>query len=333
MWILAGLSFALSGITCMHSADREVVIYTSLDQTFSESVLSEFEAQTGIHVRAVYDTEAAKTAGLVNRLLEEKDHPRADVFWNSEIVRTIILKRRGVLAPYHSPAAADIPPAYKDSEGFWTGFAARLRILICNTSLLREDDCPRSIFELVEPRWKRSVALANPMFGTTATHCAALFASLGEDRAREYFRQLSANGVTIVAGNATAKDRVAAGEFAVGFTDTDDALVALDRGLPVSMIYPDQDGIGTLLIPNTVALIRNAPHVTEGKLLIDFILDAEMERRLAFSRGGQIPLRTAVDRPDHVPMLSDLNLMEVDYEDVAGHLETALTFLRELLLK
>ncbi len=329
------LGLLLAAIACGRSAEREVVIYTSLDQTFSEEILRQFEEETGIRARAVYDTEAAKTTGLVNRLLEEKDHPRADVFWNSEIVRTIMLERRGVLAPYRSPAAADIPERFKDPEGTWTGFAARVRVLVCNTGRLPEEERPRSIFELAEPRWRGAVALANPLFGTTATHGAALFAALGEEQAEAYFRSLKDNEVAIVAGNATSKDRVAAGEFEVGFTDTDDVFVALARGQPVATVFPDQGegGLGTLLIPNSVALVRGGPNPEEGKRLIDFILSEEVEGRLAAAKGGQIPLRSSVPRPERVPDLAELRLMDVDFEAVAAHLETSAVFLRELFLE
>jgi iron(III) transport system substrate-binding protein len=332
---LTALALLLGPLACGPADERQAVIYTSLDQTFSEQILREFEARTGIRARAVYDTEAAKTTGLVNRLLEEQGNPRADVFWNSEIVRTIVLKRRGVLAPYRSPAAAAIPERFKDPEGFWTGFGARVRVLVCNTERLAESERPRSIFELAEPRWRGKVALANPMFGTTATHGAALFAALGEERAGAYFRALKDNAVAIVAGNATSKDRVAAGEFAVGFTDTDDVNVALARGQPVATVFPDQEegGLGTLLIPNTVALVRGGPHPEEGKRLVDFILSEEVEGRLAAAKGGQIPLRSSVPRPERVPDIAELRLMDVDFEAVADQLETSAAFLRELFLE
>src|SRR5438128_2242010 len=48
---------------------NEVVVYTSQDQVYAEPILKKFERQAGIRVRAVYDSEAIKTVGLVNRLL------------------------------------------------------------------------------------------------------------------------------------------------------------------------------------------------------------------------------------------------------------------------
>ena len=112
---------------------RRVVVYTSVDQHYSEPILKEFEDQTGIRVLPIYDVEAAKTTGLVNRLIAEKQRPRADVFWNGEFAQTILLKGKGCLAPYASPNAGDIPAQYRDPENCWTGFGGRARVLIVST--------------------------------------------------------------------------------------------------------------------------------------------------------------------------------------------------------
>ena len=172
-------------ISCVLEPTREVVVYTSVDQVFSEPILNDFEKKTGIKVKAVYDVEASKTVGLVNRLIAEKGNPRCDVFWNNEIVRTIVLKEKDVLIPYTSLSAEDIPSQFRDKDDYWTGFAARARVLIYNTKMLKEPDVPKSIFELTHPGWKGKAALAYPLFGTTATHVAAMYASLGRQKTGE----------------------------------------------------------------------------------------------------------------------------------------------------
>lgn len=323
--------FFLAG--CVQTPVPEVVVYTSLDQTFSEPILRDFEQQTGVRVRAVYDTEATKTTGLVNRLLAEKAHPQADVFWNSEVIRTIVLKSKGVLAPYDSPAARTIPAEFKDLEGYWTGFAARSRVLIANTASVSEGELPTSIFELADDKWRGAVGLAYPLFGTTATHAAALFAELGPDEAQSYFRRLKDNGVVIVDGNATAKDRVASGQLKVAFTDTDDANLAVQAGAPVKMIFPDRDGVGTLVIPNTVALVANGPHPDRGRQLIDYLLSEEVERRLSSSGSLQMPVRQAVEVPADVPKIQEIRSMQVDWERVAENVEPSAAFLQQLFVR
>lgn len=334
MFLLLGIAvivFFSSG--CARKAAEEVVIYTSLDQIFSEPVLNEFEGKTGIKVRAVYDIEATKTTGLVNRLIAEKSNPQADVFWNSEVGRTLILKKKGVLAPYFSPSAENIPAQFKDLEGYWTGFAARARVLVYNKDLVKPEELPKSIFELTQPQWKGEVALAYPLFGTTATHASALFVALGDEKAEEYFQQLKANEVVIVDGNSTSRDRVCAGELKIGFTDTDDVNVALLEGKPVGMIYPDREGIGTLIIPNTVALIVGCPHPENGKKLIDYILSEEVESKLAFSPSAQMPLRDWVPRPETVPSFASLKAMEVDYQAIADKMEEATGVLQQIFVR
>ncbi len=336
-YLLISMSLFL-GVGCSQNVDevdltQVVVVYTSLDQVFSEPILKAFEAKTGVKVKAVYDSEATKTTGLVNRLIAEKNHPQADVFWNSESGRTIVLKKKDVLAAYQSPVASDIPSGFKDNEHFWTGFAARCRVLIYNTQLLTNEKFPKSILELSRPVWKKQVALAYPLFGTTATHAAALFVHMGEDKAKQYFRNLKDNGIVIVDGNASSRDRVAEGRVSIGFTDTDDAFVAMKQGRSVDILWPDNDGMGTLLIPNTVALIKDGPNPDNGKKLIDFLLSKEVEKMLAFADGGQIPLRDDVDRPEHVPALSEIKAMDVDFEKVAENMEASGKFLQQLFVR
>jgi len=140
-YIVAALLILLVFGTYMVLRDkpREVVIYTSVDQVFSEPILDRFQEETGIIVKAVYDVEAAKTTGLVNRLIAEKGNPLWDVWWNGEIAQTVLLKNKGILTPYFSPEAASIPNEYIDPENYWTGFGGRARVCLVNTELLARE--------------------------------------------------------------------------------------------------------------------------------------------------------------------------------------------------
>jgi iron(III) transport system substrate-binding protein len=311
-----------------------VVVYTSLDQLYSEPVLNDFEAETGIRVQAVYDVEAAKTTGLVNRLVAEKGRPQADVFWSSEYAQTIMLKDEGVLAPYDSPSAADIPEEYRDPDDYWTGFAARARIIMVNKELVAEEDYPASILDLLDPSWgDNEVGIANPLFGTTATHAAALFAALGDEEAQAFFEGLLDQNVRVVDGNSVVRDMVVSGELKVGLTDTDDAHIAVAQGQPVDIIFPDQDDLGTLLIPNTVAMVNGAPHPEEAKRLIDYLLSPEVEARLAASESVQMPVREGVTGPADMPGLSEIRGMDVHPNDVAAQMTVSSEWLKEVFLK
>jgi iron(III) transport system substrate-binding protein len=300
---------------------REVTAYVSADRPFSEPILQEYQRQSGVRINVVYDTEETKSTGLANRLLAEKGRPQADVFWSNEPVRTLVLKSRGVLAPYESPAARGIAATFKDREGYWTGFSARLRVIVYNTNKVEADDAPRSVFDLADPRWKGQVAIADPRFGSTSFHVAALYAEVGDDRADDYFRRLKANDVKIVDGNSVVRDMVARGDVSVGLTDTDDVNVAIEAKQPVAMVLPDRDGIGVPVMPNMVSLVAGAPHADEGKRLIDYLLSTEVERKLAESEAVQIPLHADVPGPKNIPPISSFKAMTLDYAKAATRVE------------
>jgi iron(III) transport system substrate-binding protein len=335
-WLWSILSFIFiplfTPFGCQRGEQKEVVVYTSLDQIFSEPILKKFQEETSIRVKALYDTEATKTVGLANRLIAEKDHPKADVFWNSEIMRTIILKKAGILTPYHSSYAKDIPKTFKDSDNYWTGFAARARVIIVNTDLIKKNQYPKSINELTNPKWKGKGALSLPLFGTTNTHALALFQLWGIEKAKGFFTQCVRNRMQILDGNSVVRDRVADGLLQFGLTDTDDAYVGILRRKPVDMVYPDQESMGTLLIPNTLALVKGAPHPEYGKKLIDYLLSEKIEEALAFESSMQIPLRPHVKRPEHCPSLRELKTMDVNFESIVEKVDEYSMILRKIFL-
>ncbi|MBI1900090.1 MAG: extracellular solute-binding protein [Planctomycetia bacterium] len=321
---------------CGGPAEPDIVVYTALDSEFSQPVLDDFAAQNALVVAPKFDTEANKTVGLANAILAEAARPRCDVFWNNEILNTLRLEKAGLLLPYEPPAAKDYPAMFRSSKGLWHGFAARARVLIVNTDLVKEADRPTSILDLTDARWKGRCGIAKPLFGTTATHAACLFAVWGDERTRQFFHDLQKNEVQVLPGNKQVATNVAAGRLAFGLTDTDDAVVMIAEGHPVAIVYPDQGdgGLGTLLIPNTLAIIKGCPHETAAKKLVDQLLSADVESRLAAGESAQIPLgKTA--RPDpkgRVESLSKLKGMEVDFSQAADQWETSTAFLRTLFV-
>jgi len=306
---------------CEQKSAQEVVVYTSVDDVFARPIAQRFEKETDITVRLVPDTEETKSTGLLNRLLAEKERPQADVFWSGDPVRAAILKAKGVAAPYRSPQADGLPPQFSDPERYWTGFSARARVLIYNRNLVPAGQEPQSVMDLLDPRFQGKACIANPLFGTTSMHAAALFTVLGEEKAKAFFEGFTANGGTMLSSNGEVRRRVAAGEFAIGVTDTDDANVARLEEKPVKIVYPDADGMGTLIIPNCAVLIAGGPHPDAGRQFIDYLLRAETEKALADSEAAQVPLRPGVPVPAGVIAVDHLKPMRVNYTTLAGLLE------------
>lgn len=307
---------------------REVVVYTSVDQVFSEPVFQAFERESGIRIRAVFDTEETKSTGVLNRLIAEADNPQADVFWSGDPVRPFLLIKRGLITPYLSPQAQGLPLGLRASNGAWTGVAARARVLLVNRKLVPSEAMPRSIRDLTAPQWKAKSAIANPLFGTTTMHVAALFAKWGEGDARAFLDALKANDVRIASSNGEVKRLVASGEVAFGLTDTDDANEAKKEGADVEVVYPDADELGTLVMPTSVVLMSKGPNPDSGKKLVDYLLSPEAERRMA-EAAAHMPLRAGVATPKGVRRVSDIRAMDVDYGRVAEEMERIQPWLRQ----
>lgn len=284
------LFFVLTG--CGSRTDQTVIIYASQDQTYAEPILWDFTKETGIKVRAVFDSEAVKTVGLANRLLAERANPQCDVFWNNEELRTRQLAAQNV---------------FRETNA-WAAVGFRSRRLVLNTNKLALVVAPRSLLELTNETWRGKVALAYPLFGTTATHFHALRQRWGEAGWQAWCRALAANKPFLVDGNSVVAKLVARGEAVLGLTDSDDIAAEQREGAPLLAVPLNDEA---LLIPNTIAVVRHAPHPANAQRLFQFLQSRDIAARLvaahALESTDAIPASTPTLRPDWAALLAELN--------------------------
>lgn len=287
-----------------HSAEKIVILYTSQDKEFAEPLLREFEAQTGLKVRAVFDSEAVKTVGLANRLLAERAHPQCDVFWSNEELRTRQLEAQGL---------------FNETNGV-KEFGYRSRRLVINTNLLTTASAPKSLADLTNSIWRGKVALAYPLFGTTSAHFLALRANWGAARWEAWCRALAANKPFLVDGNSVVVKLVGRGEAAIGLTDSDDIAAAQREGLPVAALPMTPE---TLLIENTAAVLRGAPHPADAQKLLEFLQSKTVTDRLIAASAFEGACTCDVNEPT----------MAVRWPDVLRDLEPTTAKLKEIFLR
>lgn len=285
---------------CVKQPELSVVVYSAADREYSQPILDSFKRKSnGIEVVPQFDVESTKTVGLANRIVSESKQPRCDLFWNNEIMHTLSLEKKGLLKSIAWEIPMGWPKDMRSSGGNWVGIGARARILIVNTKLLTEaTQYPSSVMELEDPKWQNRCGLARPLFGTTATHFTVLATKLGEKQSGEFFANVKQNAV-VLSGNKQVAVQVASGQLAWGLTDTDDALVEMDAGMPVKIIFPDQQPgqLGTLRIPNTIAVIKDCQHPQAAEKLANFLISEDTEGRLAMGVSGQFPVRP--EHPQH----------------------------------
>jgi iron(III) transport system substrate-binding protein len=252
------------------------------------------------------------------------------VFWSSELFNTMILAREGLLQPYRSPAADDIPERYRDPAGYWTATALRGRALAYNPNKTKGEGMPKRWQDLAEVKWASRLAIANPISGTTRGHVAAMFALWGPEQGKAFLTSLREGGALVVDGNSMAVRLVGRGERDWCATDTDDVWVAQERGEPVDLVYPDMGDGGTLLIPCSAALVAGARHEAGGRRLIDYLVSAKVERLLAESDSRNIPVRQALREELGIAKPAETR---IGYDRIADAMGEAVDAAREILLR
>jgi len=304
-WIAAGLIaiVAFTWLTgCTSKIEREVVVYTAQDQVYAEPIFQDFTRQTGIRVRPLFDSEAIKTVGLANRLLSEKSRPQADVFWGNEELRARQLEFQEVFQERNRLAV----------------FGFRTRRIVINTNYLSLSQAPKSVMEITNVQWKGKVALAYPMFGTTATHFLALRHHWGASAWETWCRGLQDNKPFLVDGNSVVVKLVGRAEAWVGLTDSDDIFAGQREGMPIVALPV---GGETLYIPNSIGIIRGAPHPQEALELSKFLQSPHVIQRLVQENALEGPF-----------MPVGLGI-KVDWPKLVSELEPANAIMKTIFLK
>ena len=245
-WVLLALL-----VGCGSKRDS-LTIYTSQDQVYAEPILRDFEKQSGIKIRAIYDSEAVKTVGLVNRLIFEKNNPQCDLFWNNEELRTRQLAAKGVL----------------NTSMRIEAFGSRTRQWVWNTNQISMASIPKDLFTLTNAHWRSKVAIALPLFGSTSTHFQILRQKWGKERWKQWCRGLIANDVITVDGNSVVVQLVGRGEVALGITDSDDIRAGLKNQLPIAGKSIVEDGF---IIRNSIGYIAGSPYQNLSKRLAEYL--------------------------------------------------------------
>jgi iron(III) transport system substrate-binding protein len=333
---LVGICVVLGLSGCGERIPPEVTVYTSVDQEIAAPIFAEFMKSTGILVRAKYGSDLTTTGTggtetLTRALLAERDRVRCDLFWNDEILHTLELERAGVLRPYTSPTESAFPAAARSPHSTWYAIASQARVLIVNTNQVKEARLPKSQQDLTDPQWYERVGVAKPLTGLSATHAACLFQASGDAQAQELFTGIKRNA-RILQNDREVATAVATGSLAFGLTNSSAAMIERATDEPVTILYPDQmdGGTGTLFIPMTVALVKDSPQPEPAEQMLEFLLSAEVARRLADGPSAFIPLRNDLAASDRVKTPAEVRAMAADFPAAGEHWNATAEILGEL---
>ena len=280
-------------------AAESLIVYSARKEELLRPAAEAFQRETGIKVTLF----TGKAGELARRIEIERTNPKGDLFLGTTAGVAELLRRKGLLEPYSSPSARELPDEFRAPDWTWVGVTGRVRVIIYNKTLVKESEAPRSFFDLTDPKWKGKVVVASMGERTTVGHLAAIMALRGEEFTTRYIKGLKANGLKVLNNNTEVRKAVARGEYAIGITNHYYYLLQLHENpaSPVGIVYPDQGpgDMGAPVYSITAAVIKGARNLGPAKKFVDFLLQPKGNRLL-------------VEGEFEIPLLPGAHLMGTD---------------------
>lgn len=306
---IAGLGATLAlpaGIARAQSGS--VVIYTSNNQQAFEAVVETAAKRLpGVKLSAI----TGGSGQLLRRLEAEAAKPQGDIFWSSSANTLGAFK--ALFEPYRSPEIGAVPAALHHPQNLWSASNVHVAVAMVNAKQLGGGAAPRTWADLLDPRFKGKMIIADPANSSTAL---TILWGVEKMLGAEGLKRLAAN-VKVTSAAATVLRSVGQGEFAVGLTFESNAYAYVAGGQKeISLLYPSD---GTFTTPEYFALLKGGPAGDLAKKAFDHLLSKEAQTELllaAFRR----PARSDIDVSKHVqlPSMSSIKVFPIDEEEAAA---------------
>ena len=307
--LLAGLGAGLAAgpAFAQQAAGGNAVIYTSNNQQ-SVQAITDIGRQKVPNIKFNFVTGGSGV--LLKRMESEAANVQADIFWSSSA--NTLGAFRQLFEPYKSAEAAAIPASLAEPTNLWTASNIHVVTLMVNTNHLAGAAVPKVWSDILDPRWKGKLIIADPENSSTAyTILWGVRQMLGADA----LRKLAAN-VTVSSAAATVLRAVAQGEYAIGLTFESNAYAYVAGGQKeIKLVYPED---GTFTTPEFLVLAKNAPNGAVARRAFDHIISKDVQIALlenAFRR----PSRTDIDVSKHadLPNLASIKVFPLNEDEAA----------------
>lgn len=306
------------------AVSREITIYSGRKEKYIKPVIKEFEKQTGISVKLL----VGDGSQLANQLVEEKNNPRADVFITNDAGTLGYLVDQALLEKYESAATKRVLADLKDRNGMWVGASARARVIMYNTNLVKENEAPKSLLGLADPKWKGKFGITNSSNESMTGHVSAMRIVKGDDFTEKWLRDVKANDPVVLKSHDPLRDAIASGELSLGLVNHYYFQKKKAEGAPVGVVYPDQDDFGTFINIAGVALVKGAKDEASAKKFIDFVLSDKIQKIFA-GVNKEMPVVDSVPTVDTRP-LDDFKRADVNLDELGKELDKTLEMMERV---
>ena len=291
-------------------AEGQVSFYANM--TAIQPIMDVFNAQTGLQGKY---TRISTSKFLPTVLTEfQAGKLMADVL-QAPLPVMELLKAKGVLASYASPAAAGYPDWTRKDDQIQT-FGIEYVGLIYNTELVKPADVPTRYEDLTDPKWKNKIVMANP-----ATHATTISWLVGlkenvfasEAQWMQFLKGLAANRPMLVKSFGPTPAPVESGEKAIAISMP--KYIITKAPAPLDWARVKQPLMGT---PRGMAISASAKNPNAAKLFMDFWLSQKAMGMLATDVGeyvlapGVFPPIDGMDKATVIPIrtLSDAEIRQ-----------------------
>jgi iron(III) transport system substrate-binding protein len=301
--ILSATQLSAQDAKLIDAAKKEggkVVIYGSLETPVVEGVMQAFRKKSGLNT----EYWRASAMSVMNRAMTEyrAGSPLFDVVLNNSDP-LVIMAQDGMLAKYDSPTARKYPKEQIDTR---FGPITRYGIVgvVYNKNLVKLEDAPKSVEDIVNPKYKGKLVMADPtLHVTTIQWLSSLHKIMAKEKTEKFIRDLAAMKPVLVESMLPVSERVANGEIPIGLTFVKFAYSAAQSGAPLDYVRVDR----MLGDSHFIVLSNKAPHPSAGKAFVDFYLDDETMKILAqtgefVNRKGVYPPLPGAEKIQYVQM-------------------------------
>jgi len=309
--ILSATALAAAGDA---SAQGRLNLYCSVQEDWCQLMQTEFEKATGIRVAMTRKSSGETYA----QIKAEKDNPRGDVWWGGTGDPHLQAAEENLTAAYESPRMKEMQDwsvqQWKTGRQRTVGIYAGALGFGFNTELLAKKNLPepKCWADLVKAEYKGEVQVANPhSSGTSYTMVASLVQILGENGAFDYLRKLNTNVNQYTKSGAAPIVAAGRGETLIGIVFMHDAITQAVRNFPIKTVAPCE---GTGYEIGSMSIIAGARNMESARKFYDWALSAEAQALGAKAQSYQVPSNRDAPTPPQAPRLSDVKLINYDFQ-------------------